>query len=104
MAQNFGRVKLWRIDRFMSFGKENVGEFTLANISYFSEPGIWLGKLLANGICFAKFAKVFPTKIWRYTVWCILAVKSLPIMPTLCLKLAYYASIMIDALACLLST
>ena len=29
----------------MSFGEENVGEFTIANISYFSEPGIWLGKI-----------------------------------------------------------
>ena len=43
----------------MSCGEENVGEFTIANISYFSEPGIWLGKILANGVRFAKFAKVF---------------------------------------------
>ena len=42
---------------FYSFGKENVGEFTIGNISYFSESEIWLGKLLANGIHFAKFAK-----------------------------------------------
>ena len=28
--------------------------------------------------------------------------KNLPIMPTLCSKLAYYAGIMLDALACLL--
>ena len=41
----------------MSFGEENVGEFTIVNISYFSEPGIWLGKILANGV---RFAKVFP--------------------------------------------
>ena len=52
----------------MSFGKENVGEFTTANISYFSEPGIWLGKILADGVHFARFAKVFPTKILCYTV------------------------------------
>ena len=44
---------------FQSFGKENVGEFTTVNISYFSESGIWLGKILANGVRFAKFAKVF---------------------------------------------
>ena len=31
IAQNFGRVKLWRIDGFRVFGKENVGEFTKAN-------------------------------------------------------------------------
>ena len=55
MAQNFGRVKLWRTDCFMSFGEQNIGKFTIANIS-FSEPGIWLGKILANGI---RFAKVF---------------------------------------------
>ena len=44
---------------FQSFGKENVGEFTIANVSYFSEPGIWLGKILVNDISFAKFTKVF---------------------------------------------
>ena len=41
IVQNFGEVKLWRIDRFMSFGEENVGKFTIANIAtYFSEPEI----------------------------------------------------------------
>ena len=44
----------------MSFGEKNVGEFTIANISYFSEPGIRWGKILANGVRFAIFAKVFP--------------------------------------------
>ena len=44
----------------MSFGRENVGKFTIANVSYFSEPGIWLGKILANYICFTKLAQVFP--------------------------------------------
>ena len=44
----------------MSFGEKNFGEFTIANISYFSEPGIWLGEILANGIRFTKFTKVFP--------------------------------------------
>ena len=38
---------------FQSFGEENVGK-SIANISYFSESGIWLGKILANDICFAK--------------------------------------------------
>ena len=42
------------------FGKENVDEFTtIANISYFSESGIWLGKILANDARLAKFTKVF---------------------------------------------
>ena len=44
---------------FQSFGQENVGKFIIVNISYFSESGIWLGKILANDVCFAKFAKVF---------------------------------------------
>ena len=43
-----------------SLARENVGEFTIANISYFSESGIWLGKILVNGIRFTKFAKVSP--------------------------------------------
>ena len=42
---------------FQSFGKENVGKFTNANIGYFSDSGIWLGKILVSDVCFAK---VFP--------------------------------------------
>ena len=45
---------------FQSFGEENVGKFTIATISYYSESGIQLGKILANDDRFAKFAKVFP--------------------------------------------
>ena len=44
---------------FQSFGEENIGKFT-AIYSHFSESGIWLGKILANDVPFAKFAKVFP--------------------------------------------
>ena len=44
---------------FQSFGKENVGKFTIANISYLSESGIWLSKILVNDVWLAKFAKVF---------------------------------------------
>ena len=40
---------------FQSFGKDNVGEFTIGNISYFSESGIWLGKILMNDVNFPKF-------------------------------------------------
>ena len=43
-----------------SFGEKNNGEFTIANISYFSKSGIRLGKILVNDVCFTKFAKVFP--------------------------------------------
>ena len=35
IAQNCGGGKLWRIDRFKALGEENVGEFTVANSSYF---------------------------------------------------------------------
>ena len=33
IAQNFGGVKLWQIDRFRVLVGENVGEFTIANIA-----------------------------------------------------------------------
>ena len=54
--QNSGRETLAN-QLFQSFGEENVGEFAIANVSYFIEPG---GKILANDIHFAKFAKVIP--------------------------------------------
>ena len=53
---------------FWSFGEENVGEFTIANVSYFSESRIWLGKILANDILFAKFVKVSPARVLCYMV------------------------------------
>ena len=43
--------------------RKNVGKF-----NYFSESGMWLGKILANGNSFTKSAKVFLAKIFRYTV------------------------------------
>ena len=50
--QGFGGGKCWRIYS-----------------SYCSESGIWLGKILANGVSFAKSAKVSPAKKFRYTVY-----------------------------------
>ena len=35
-STNYGWVKLWGINCLKSFGEENVGEFTITNISYFS--------------------------------------------------------------------
>ena len=65
IAQNLGGlVNL----SFQSFGEENAGEFTIANIDYFTESRVWLGKILANDICFAKFPKIFPAKILHYAV------------------------------------
>ena len=61
-SAKFWRGKTLANRSFQTFGEENVGELTIANniISYFSESGIWLGKILANDVQFAKFAKVFP--------------------------------------------
>ena len=61
LAQNFGGVKIWRIDRLRVLAGKNVSEFTVAYITYCSESGIWLGKILANGVSFAKN--------FRYTVF-----------------------------------
>ena len=57
--QDFGGVKLWQVDRFRVLARENVDKFTIANISYFSESGIWLGKIFVNDIWFTKFTIVF---------------------------------------------
>ena len=67
-AQNFGGVKFWRIDHFRVLAGKNVGEFIVAYISYCSESGIWLGKILANGILSPNPSKFSPTKIFCYTV------------------------------------
>ena len=69
IAQNFGGVKLWRIDCFRALARQNIGEFTIAHISYFGESEFWLGKILANGVPFAKSAKVFPQQNLRYMVY-----------------------------------
>ena len=55
-SAKFWRVKTLANRSFQSFGKENVGKFTIASVTYFSESGIWLGKILASDVCFAKFA------------------------------------------------
>ena len=60
IAQNVGRVAKTLANWLLqSFVEENV-KFTMANIGYFSESGIWLGEILVNSIHYAKFAKVFP--------------------------------------------
>ena len=59
---------------FQSFGKENVGEFKLLTFSQLSRSGIWLGKIWANDVCFARFAKVSPTNILCYMVEAILKI------------------------------
>ena len=46
-------TKLWQCitlanQSFQIFGKENVGEFTIANISYFSESEIWLLRYMVD--------------------------------------------------------
>ena len=59
IAQNSGGVKLWQIDHFRVLARKTLANLQLY-ISHFSESGIWLGKILANDVLFAKFAKVFP--------------------------------------------
>ena len=61
-SAKFWRGKTLANRSFQTFSEENVGELTIADniISYFSESGIWLGKILANDVQFAKFTKVFP--------------------------------------------
>ena len=67
LAQNSGGVKLWRIDHFRVLARKTLANLQLY-ISHFSESGIWMGKILANDVPFAKFAEVFPARILRYTV------------------------------------
>ena len=57
--QNFDGGKTLANQSFYEFRQ---GKYSLA--MYFSEPGIWLGKILANSIRFSKFAKVFPHQIF----------------------------------------
>ena len=61
---------------FQSFGKENVGEFTIANVSYFSESRIWQDKILVNGVRFIKFAKVFPYQNFALYGTCVLTIRT----------------------------
>ena len=66
VAQNSGGVARTLANQWLqSFGKENVGGFKIANISYFSESRIWLGKILVNDV---RLAKVSPIRILHYTV------------------------------------
>ena len=53
---------------FQSFGEEIVGEFTIANISCFSESGFWLDKTLANVVSFPNSPKFSPARILHYTI------------------------------------
>ena len=57
IAQNFETLAN---QSFQSFGEENVGEFTIASISYFSESRIWLGKILAT----CQICQSFPPKFY----------------------------------------
>ena len=76
IAQNSGRVKLWRINHFRVLARKTLANLQLY-ISHFSESGIWLGKILANDVPFAKFAKVFPRQNFAlYGIWCSIQVSS----------------------------
>ena len=49
-SAKFWQGKTLTIRLFQSLARENVGKFTIPNVSYFSESRIWLGKILVNGI------------------------------------------------------
>ena len=67
IAQNCGGGKLWQIDHFRAFGEENVGEFTVANSSYFFSNLEFGWVKYWQMMC--KFAKFSPATILRYTVF-----------------------------------
>ena len=64
---------------FQSFGKENDSKFIIVNINYFSESGIWLGKILENDIRFANSPKFSPTRTLRSTVTGIWSMEDSPL-------------------------
>ena len=53
---------------FQSFGKENTGEFTIANINYFSNLEFGWVKYWQITFILPNSPKISPTKILRYTV------------------------------------
>ena len=70
IMQNFDGVKFWWINRFRVLAGKNVGKFTVAYIRYCSESGIWLGKILVNGVSHSPNPPKFsPTKIFCCMVY-----------------------------------
>ena len=68
IAQNFGGVKLWRIDRFRVLVGGNVGEFTIVNIATLVNlefGGVKYWRMVFGSPNKPKFS---PAKILRYTV------------------------------------
>ena len=74
--QSFGEGKCWRIYNSLH--------------CYCSESGIWLGKILANDVPFAKSAKVSPAKIFRYMVYYICSNFKLTVSYYRCLYPLYH--------------
>ena len=76
IAQNFGGVKLWRIDRFRVF----LARKMLANLQQLALAplvnGIWLGKILANDVHFAKVFRrqnivLYSMHVLAYCFWLV---------------------------------
>ena len=68
MVQSFGRGKTLANRSFQSFGEENFGEFTIANIS--SLVNLEFGRVKYWRMMFVlpNLLKVFPATILGYTV------------------------------------
>ena len=57
---------------FQSFGEENVGQFTIGNISCFNEFGIWLGKMsVPSEQIFSKAGQLITERRNRCMLTCL---------------------------------
>ena len=66
IVQNSGGVKLWRINHLRALANLQYHKHLM--YSYFEESEIWLGKILTNDTCFAKFTSRILRYIWYYKV------------------------------------
>ena len=85
-SAKFWRGKIMANRSLQTFGEEKRWRIANNIISYFSESGIWLGKILTNDVQFAKFAKVFPRQ--NFALYGI----SISYIPVRVSYLSYYPS------------
>ena len=92
------------IRSFQSLGEGNVGEFTIAYINYFSESGIRLGKIMVNGIPFAKSAKVFPCQnfvLYGNSCYSYTKTSKIHMITTQCRTATSWLQLVIDGYNCI---
>ena len=53
----------------MSFGEENVGEFTIANISYFGKPALAAGVKYWHPFCQIRHQSFFHQNFALYSIY-----------------------------------